>query len=80
MSATSITVTATAAVREVVANWSGGGNLPLGLAGLGGTLEHDRSSWNQLDPSCLLQHATPVRANAMRWNHMRFHLIAFRAS
>jgi hypothetical protein len=28
----------------------------------------------------LLQHATPVRANAMRWNRIRFHLIAFRSS
>ena len=43
------------------------------------SLEHDGSSWNQLDPSCLLQHASPVRANAMRWNRVRFHLIAFRS-
>lgn len=34
----------------------------------------------QLDPSCVLQHASPVRANAMRWNRVRFHLIAFRSS
>ena len=28
----------------------------------------------------LLQHTSPVRANAIRWNRMRFHLIAFRSS
>src|SRR5688572_7071525 len=27
-----------------------------------------------------MQHASPVRANAMRWNRGRFHLIAFRSS
>ena len=42
-------------------------------------LEHNPSSWNQLDGLCLLQQASPVRANPIRWNRARFHLIGFRS-
>ncbi|MBM3648564.1 MAG: serine/threonine protein kinase, partial [Alphaproteobacteria bacterium] len=45
-----------------------------------GAVKHDGFSWDQLNPSCLLQHVTPLRANEMRWNRMRFHLISFRSS
>ena len=44
------------------------------------SLEHDEFSWNQLNSSCLLQHAQLLRANATRWNRERFHLVAFRSN
>jgi len=46
---------------------------------VGARLEHDGSGWNQPDPSCPVEPRSPVRANGMRWNRTRFHLIPFRS-
>jgi hypothetical protein len=42
-------------------------------------LEHDGFGWNQPNPSCPVEPRSPVRANGMRWNGTRFHLIPFRS-
>src|ERR1700740_467989 len=44
-----------------------------------GILEHDGFGWNQPNPSCPVEPRSPVRANGMRWNRTRFHLIPFRS-
>jgi hypothetical protein len=43
-------------------------------------LEHNPSSWNQLDGLCPVKQASPVRANPIGWNRSRFQPIGFRSS
>src|SRR5262249_16194180 len=70
------------------ASHTGGGVEPevgtLGMTGLlvgfaDASLEHNPSSWNQLDGLCPVKQTSPVRANPIRGNRPRFPLIGFRS-